>query len=107
MRAVIKRRGAAAAKVSEDDVLRAIEKLRVLGGGWSALNVGGRVVVRSGSFVRSFIRSFIHSVVAPVPYSTVRRPRSRGARRSSRTDFSFPARTSAILSPTSTPHSSD
>ena len=62
MRAVIKRRGAAAAKVSEDDVLRAIEKLRVLGGGWSALNVGGRVVVRSGSFVRSFIRSFIHSL---------------------------------------------
>jgi len=84
MRAVIKRRGAAAAKVSEDDVLRAIEKLRVLGGGWSALNVGGRVVVRSGSFVRSFIHSFIlssrrsHTVLYDVPVRAVRAvPRGR------------------------------
>jgi ESCRT-II complex subunit VPS22 len=65
MRAVIKRRGAAAAKVSEDDVLRAIEKLRVLGGGWSALRVGGRVVVRSGA----------SRVARRFPFSSRRSPR--------------------------------
>ena len=69
MRAVIKRRGAAVVKVSEDDVLRAIEKLLVLGGGCSALNVGGRVVVRSGSFVHSFIHSFCRRA-GPIQYCT-------------------------------------
>jgi hypothetical protein len=39
MAAVLKRRGGTAAPVSEDDVLRAIEKLGVLGGGWSVHQV--------------------------------------------------------------------
>ena len=45
--AVRRRRGAAAAPVSEDDVLRAITQLRVLGGGWAVLTVGGVRCVRS------------------------------------------------------------
>jgi ESCRT-II complex subunit VPS22 len=39
--AVSRRRGSAAAPVSEDDLLRAIAQLRVLGGGWDLLTVGG------------------------------------------------------------------
>jgi ESCRT-II complex subunit VPS22 len=45
--AVRARRGAAAARVSEDDVLRAIGQLRQLGGGWDVLAVGGQRLVRS------------------------------------------------------------
>jgi len=45
--AVRVRRGAAAARVSEDDVLRAVQQLRQLGGGWDVLTVAGRRLVRS------------------------------------------------------------
>ena len=45
--AVRRRRGAAAARVSEDDVLRAITQLRSLGGGWAVVTVGGQQCVRS------------------------------------------------------------
>jgi ESCRT-II complex subunit VPS22 len=45
--AVLRRRGAAADPVSEDDVLRAIESLKCLGGGWAVLTAGGRRIVRS------------------------------------------------------------
>ena len=45
--AVRRRRGAAAARVSEDDVLRAIAQLRSLGGGWAVVTVGGQQCVRS------------------------------------------------------------
>jgi hypothetical protein len=45
--AVRRRRGAAAARVSEDDVLRALQQLRSLGGGWAVVTVGGQTCVRS------------------------------------------------------------
>ena len=45
--AVRRRRGAAAQRVSEDDVLRAISQLRCLGGGWALVTVGGQQCVRS------------------------------------------------------------
>ena len=47
MQAVLRRRGSAATPVSEDDVLRAIERLRSLGGGWSVHHIGGCRFVRS------------------------------------------------------------
>ena len=49
MAAVRRRRGAAAARVSEDDCLRAIQQLRELGGGWDVFAVGthGVRLVRS------------------------------------------------------------
>ena len=68
MRAVIKRRGAAAAKVSEDDVLRAIEKLRVLGGGVERVE-RRRTRRRAVRFVRSFIHSFCRRA-GPIQYCT-------------------------------------
>ena len=47
MSSVLARRGAAAQPVSEDDLLRAIERLQCLGGGWKVLTVGGKKVIRS------------------------------------------------------------
>ena len=47
MASVLARRGAAAQPVSEDDLLRAIERLQCLGGGWKVLTVGGKKVIRS------------------------------------------------------------
>ncbi|GFR48530.1 hypothetical protein Agub_g10425 [Astrephomene gubernaculifera] len=47
LRAVNRRRGAAGEPASEDDVVRAIKKLAVLGGGWDLLVLGGRCFVRS------------------------------------------------------------
>ncbi|PNW70123.1 hypothetical protein CHLRE_17g706650v5 [Chlamydomonas reinhardtii] len=47
LRAVSRRRGGAAEPVSEDDVVRAIKKLRVLGGGFDLVTIGGRAYVRS------------------------------------------------------------
>lgn len=44
---VQRRRGAAADPVSEDDLLRAIEKLAGLGSGFGAVKIGGRLFVRS------------------------------------------------------------
>ncbi|KAG2491363.1 hypothetical protein HYH03_010362 [Edaphochlamys debaryana] len=46
-RAVARRRGTSAEPVSQDDVVRAIKKLRVLGGGFELLSIGGRSFVRS------------------------------------------------------------
>ena len=42
-----RRRGSRADPVSEDDVLRAIAKLGVLGGGFAVVKVGERRLVRS------------------------------------------------------------
>ena len=42
MTMVLARRGGAAQPVSEDDVLRAIDRLAVLGGGWRVMRVAGR-----------------------------------------------------------------
>lgn len=47
MSLVLARRGRAAQPVSEDDLLRAIERLQCLGGGWKVLTVGGKKVIRS------------------------------------------------------------
>ncbi|GLC33277.1 hypothetical protein PLESTB_000351600 [Pleodorina starrii] len=47
LRYVSKRRGSQAEPVSEDDVVRAIRKLRVLGGGFDLVTIGGRQYVRS------------------------------------------------------------
>ena len=47
MEAVTRRRGSAAAPVSEDDILRAIDRLKVLGGGWTVHQIAGRKIVRS------------------------------------------------------------
>ena len=47
MAMVLKRRGTVAAPVSEDDVLRAIDRLKVLGGGWSVHSIGQRRIIRS------------------------------------------------------------
>ena len=47
MTMVLARRGGAAQPVSEDDVLRAIDRLAVLGGGWRGMRVAGRRIVRS------------------------------------------------------------
>ena len=47
MTMVLARRGGAAQPVSEDDVLRAIDRLAVLGGGWRVMRVAGRRIVRS------------------------------------------------------------
>ena len=47
MSLVLARRGRAAQPISEDDLLRAIERLQCLGGGWKVLTVGGKKVVRS------------------------------------------------------------
>jgi ESCRT-II complex subunit VPS22 len=47
MRHVQHRRGNAAQPISEDDLLRAIERLACLGGGWRVLTIGGKKVVRS------------------------------------------------------------
>ncbi|KXZ41680.1 hypothetical protein GPECTOR_323g36 [Gonium pectorale] len=47
LRAVTRRRGGGAEPVSEDDVVRAIKKLRVLGGGFDLVTIGGRSYVRS------------------------------------------------------------
>lgn len=44
---VQRRRGAAAAPISDDDLLRAIDSLKCLGGGWAVLDVGGKKLVRS------------------------------------------------------------
>ncbi len=42
-----RRRGSKADPVTEDDVLRAIDKLQVLGGGFGVVRVGDRRLVRS------------------------------------------------------------
>lgn len=42
-----KRRGSAADPISEDDLLRAIEKLQSLGGGYGVVRIGGKQFVRS------------------------------------------------------------
>lgn len=47
LRHVNKRRGSQAEPASEDDVIRAIKKLRVLGGGFDLVNIGCRQYVRS------------------------------------------------------------
>jgi ESCRT-II complex subunit VPS22 len=47
MAAVLHRRGRVAQPISEDDVKRAIERLGVLGGGWSVNTIGAKTVVRS------------------------------------------------------------
>ena len=47
MSSVLARRGAAAQPVSEDDLLRAIERLQCLGGGWKVRTGGGKKVIRS------------------------------------------------------------
>ena len=47
MSLVLARRGQAAQPISEDDLLRAIERLQCLGGGWKVLTVGGKKVIRS------------------------------------------------------------
>jgi ESCRT-II complex subunit VPS22 len=48
MDSVLRRRGNIALPISEDDVLRAIEKLECLGGGWKVLRVGKKnKVIRS------------------------------------------------------------
>ncbi|KAK9916099.1 hypothetical protein WJX75_008566 [Coccomyxa subellipsoidea] len=47
MRYVATRRGSKADPVTEDDVLRAIDKLQVLGGGFGVVRVGDRRLVRS------------------------------------------------------------
>eukprot|EP01024_Parvocaulis_polyphysoides_P007856 TRINITY_DN12314_c3_g1_i1.p1 TRINITY_DN12314_c3_g1~~TRINITY_DN12314_c3_g1_i1.p1 ORF type:complete len:245 (+),score=27.93 TRINITY_DN12314_c3_g1_i1:92-826(+) len=44
---VIKRRGSQADPVSEDDIVRSIKKLKVLGGGFDIIKVGNRTFVRS------------------------------------------------------------
>lgn len=46
-RYVQRRRGSRAEPVSEDDLLRAIGKLKILGGGWAITKVGTRRLVRS------------------------------------------------------------
>ena len=45
--AVRRRRGSAAEAVSEDDILRAVQQLRALGGGWDVLQAGPTRLVRS------------------------------------------------------------
>jgi len=47
MHSVQKRRGSIAQPISEDDLLRAIERLACLGGGWKVLTIGGKKVIRS------------------------------------------------------------
>lgn len=47
MAMVLKRRGKVAAPVSEDDVFRAIDRLKVLGGGWSVHSIGRGRIIRS------------------------------------------------------------
>ena len=47
MTMVLARRGGAAQPVSEDDVLRALDRLAVLGGGGRVMRVAGRRIVRS------------------------------------------------------------
>ena len=42
-----KRRGSAADPISEDDLLRAIDKLKVLGGGFGVVRIGAKQFVRS------------------------------------------------------------
>eukprot|EP01026_Neomeris_dumetosa_P036706 TRINITY_DN29660_c0_g1_i2.p1 TRINITY_DN29660_c0_g1~~TRINITY_DN29660_c0_g1_i2.p1 ORF type:complete len:283 (-),score=27.57 TRINITY_DN29660_c0_g1_i2:239-970(-) len=44
---VLKRRGSKADPVSEDDIIRAIKKLKVLGGGFDIVKIGDRSFVRS------------------------------------------------------------
>jgi len=45
--AVVKRRGQRADPISEDDILRAVKKLKVLGGGLDVVTVGARTYIRS------------------------------------------------------------
>ncbi|CAK0737029.1 hypothetical protein CVIRNUC_000843 [Coccomyxa viridis] len=47
MRFVNRRRGSKAEPITEDDVIRAIDKLKVLGGGFSIMKVGQQMLVRS------------------------------------------------------------
>ena len=56
MTMVLARRGGAAQPVSEDDVLRAIDRLAVLGGGWRVMRVAGRRIVRSVPVVPRSVR---------------------------------------------------
>ncbi|KAK9802568.1 hypothetical protein WJX73_004617 [Symbiochloris irregularis] len=44
---VRRRRGSRAEEISTDDLLRAISKLKTLGGGWSVTKIGSRRLVRS------------------------------------------------------------
>lgn len=45
--AVSRRRGSLADPISEDDITRAIKKLKVLGGGIDVLSIGSRTYIRS------------------------------------------------------------
>jgi ESCRT-II complex subunit VPS22 len=67
MQAVLKRRGGAAAPVSEDDVLRAIERLRVLGGDLTYITC-----LHSSTF---FISAQLAVVVVVVSLQPLNRPR--------------------------------
>lgn len=44
---VVRRRGSNADPISEDDIIRAIKELSVLGGGLGIVNIGGRIFLRS------------------------------------------------------------
>lgn len=47
LRAVRRRRGSQAGAVNEDDLMRAIDTLKTLGGGWAVVKAGSRTLVRS------------------------------------------------------------